>query len=233
MNFVQKHVLYVIGTAAVGGVIGYFIGKKITEGKFEENSVIEEEERYIYEKDDGSVIISNSRIDKPVWTPSPFDISDKPSDDKIKWSDLVEYKDSLRLYIPEEEDKSNEDPENLRTQGETEYESDEPYLVTEDVFFSSDEDANEIIQLTFYEDDDVLVDSFGDIVLNREEVVGTEFEENFGFGSSDPNVCYVLNGRTKRRYEIVLERGSYEMEILGATEEQYKNARKFFELGDA
>ena len=157
--------------------------------------------------------------------------------DKLIWDELdtKRYHNTVENYVSKEEDQNESDEtdvENLRTQGETEYTSNEPYLVTEDDVFSSETDADDVVQLSYYEADDVLVDSFDEIIHEREAIVGSVFKDNFGYGSNDPSVVYVRSPRTGRDYEITLEKGSYEMEVLGADEEQYQNAVKFFKLGD-
>ena len=37
----------------------------------------------------------------------------------------------------------------------------------------------------------------------------------FGHGSNDPNVVYIRNDRLKAEYEVLLNSGSYQEEILG------------------
>lgn len=162
--------------------------------------------------------------------------------DMLIWDELdtTKYHNTVENYISKEEDQDEPEEtdveatevENLRTQGETEYTSAEPYLVTEDEVFSPENDPDDVVQLSYYEGDDVLVDSFDEIIHERSEIVGTVFKDNFGYGSSDPSVVYVRSPKTGRDYEISLERGSYEIEVLGADDEQYKNAVKFFRLGD-
>lgn len=145
--------------------------------------------------------------------------------EKLIWDELV------NNYISdedvEEDTDDEEDIENIRTQGEVEYTSDEPYLVDANDVLLADTNPDDVDTLSYYREDDVLVDSFDEIVLEREVIVGN-IELNLIKGP----VVYVRNPQTKRDYEIIIEQGSYEKEVLGADDEQYKNAVKFFKLGD-
>lgn len=149
--------------------------------------------------------ISNSDNSQPIWTPNPLDNSF-----------IIKAANALESYGEEE----------TRT-----YSPDHPYLVREEDVFKTGMNPNDIEQLTYFMKDDVLIDQFGEIVVNRSTVVGTEFVDNFGYGSNDNTVVYVHNPKTNRDYEITLELGSYEMEVLEADEDQYMNAKKYFNLG--
>ena len=250
----------VAGIAGViGYFIGYNLGKKkdqeestdemiIVHNKEELKDTYKDSDTYEYfETKDGYGL--RPKMNNPQWSElTKDDISwmEKRARgkkaDMLIWDELdtKQYHNTVENYISKEEDQDESDEadaeaaelENLRTQGETEYTSDEPYLVTEDDVFSSETDADDVVQLSYYEADDVLVDSYNEIIHQRAEIVGTVFKDNFGYGSNDPSVVYVRSPRTGRDYEITLERGSYEMEVLGADEEQYQNAVKFFKLGD-
>lgn len=157
----------------------------------------------------GGMVINNSLASvansQPIWTPNPLDNSF-----------IIKAANALESYGEEE----------TRT-----YSPDHPYLVREEDVFKTGMNPNDIEQLTYFMKDDVLIDQFGEIVVNRSTVVGTEFVDNFGYGSNDNTVVYVHNPKTNRDYEITLELGSYEMEVLEADEDQYMNAKKYFNLG--
>lgn len=262
MKLSTIHILGVSGISAAAGIIGYLLGRKhgyelaekdIFEEEYEEQKEEPVEENPIWTKSQFDIFWENrSPQEKLEWQmdyiPKLYDkYKDNvkpyiPEDEHFNalkedegltwWQEYVldDYHKKLKDYFANEED---EDIENLRTQGEVEYTSEEPYLVKEEDVFSLEADVNDIIQLTYYETDDVLVDSLGEILEERSVVVCEEFKKNFGYGSNDPNVVYVRNPKTKRDYEIVRDPGAYEQEVLGASDEQAINAVKYFKLGDA
>ena len=125
-----------------------------------------------------------------------------------------------------EEDKV----ENLRTQGEVEYTSDAPYLITEEEVFSENTNPDDVETLTYYRKDKVLADSFDEIIYDARNVIIGKID--FSLMEGDEEVIYFRNPQTKRDYEVILKNASYEQEVLGADDEQYRNAVKFFDLGD-
>lgn len=257
MNLKMIHILGISGVAIVSGLIGYLLGRKrgyelaekdIFDEEYKEaqESVLEEslnerkqnvtnvlswddffEKTLHVQKDQMKTYINNYISDE-----EDEHFNALKEDEGLTWWQeyvLDDYHKKLKGHFAEEED---EDIENLRTQGEVEYTSEEPYLVKEEDVFSLETDVNDIIQLTYYETDDVLVDSLGEILEERSVVVCEEFKKNFGYGSNDPNVVYVRNPKTKRDYEIVRDPGAYEQEVLGASNEQAINAVKYFKFNE-
>lgn len=220
MNTKQIHIVGISGVALAGigtGIlIGYFIGKKRNSEEViidicEEDSEIPNVENNMEDSKldtDGDSYIMSGYIYKSVASEYNYD-----EDEQIPFYD-------------EDEEEDTEEPE-----GDVEYVSDEPYLVVEEDVFHTGLNPNDIEQLTYYQVDDVLADRFGEIITDRKSIVGTDFVDNFGYGSNDTTVVYVRNPKTKRDYEISLDYGSYEMEVLEADEDQYRNAKKYFNLG--
>lgn len=237
MNLKTKHILAVSAVAGIAGVIGYFIGHKVGFEKgyifgtpeVEEIESIEiDEDKYEYFETENGYGVRTKQLD-PVWTPSPIDIG-RPSGrttEKLTWDQVQE--EQFRTYITEYsgKDLDDEDIENLRTQGEVEYTSEEPYLVEEDDVFTVEADPSSVETLTYYKADNVLADSFDEIVTERETIVG-----DLDIGSINEDVIYIRSPRTKRDYEIIISQGSFERDILGADEDQYLNAVKYFNLGE-
>jgi len=90
-----------------------------------------------------------------------------------------------------------------------------PYVIHKDEFWSNEFDFAQTT-LTYFQGDDILVDQSDTPIYNYETVVG---ELKFGHGSNDPNVFYVRNPKNRAEYEILLDRGSYSVEILGLDSE--------------
>jgi hypothetical protein len=86
-----------------------------------------------------------------------------------------------------------------------------PYNIIEEEYFNSDTGYSQTT-LTYYELDDILVDETETPIYNYKSVVGSL---SFGKGSSDRNTFYVRNDRLTGEYEVILDSGSYQMEVLG------------------
>lgn len=98
-----------------------------------------------------------------------------------------------------------------------------PYVIHVDEYMA-DEAGLDQSTLTYYRGDDILTDSHDVPIYNHAEVTG---ELKFGYGSNDPNVCYIRNPRLKSEYEILLSHGSYEVEVLGLQfEEELEHSSK-------
>lgn len=92
-----------------------------------------------------------------------------------------------------------------------------PYLITAEEFLENewgdDEDT-----LTWYPDDDTLLDSDDTVITDVDRTVGIKNLQFFGYGSSDSNALYVRNEKIDMIYEVVRTRGSFAAEIAGFTE---------------
>jgi len=88
---------------------------------------------------------------------------------------------------------------------------DKPYIIHRDEFFGEEMDCTQTT-ITYYAGDNILCDERDTPIYNPEQVVG---QLMFGHGSNDPNVVYVRNERLQAEYEILLDHGHYQVEILG------------------
>jgi len=88
---------------------------------------------------------------------------------------------------------------------------DKPYIIHRDEFFGEEMDCTQTT-ITYYAGDNILCDERDTPIYNPEQVVG---QLVFGHGSNDPNVVYVRNERLDAEYEILLDHGHYQVEILG------------------
>ena len=95
-----------------------------------------------------------------------------------------------------------------------------PYVIHYDEFFAEEMATENYLQktLTYYAGDGVLVDEDEKPVYNVNDVVG-DCLNKFGHGSTQPNVVYVRNMTRQEEYEVILDPGKYETEILGLEEE--------------
>lgn len=81
-----------------------------------------------------------------------------------------------------------------------------PYIITPEDYDESDYTTE---TLEYYEGDDVLVDAYGDVIENREDVVGTDFVSHFGENEGDGDTVYVRNDEQEIDYEICRDLRSY------------------------
>lgn len=91
-----------------------------------------------------------------------------------------------------------------------------PHVIHKDEFWREERGYSQTT-LTYYVGDDILVDQEDVPVYNHLETTG---ELKFGHGSGDQNVVYVRNDSLKAEYEIIRDRGSYEVVVLGLQAEE-------------
>ena len=101
-----------------------------------------------------------------------------------------------------------------------------PYVLHKDEFWAEESGYTQLT-MTYYAGDDIMVDSDEVPVYNYLGIVG---ELKFGHGSDDPGVFFVRNDQLEAEYEILLDRGYYEEEVLGNFHEdsdiEIKHSRK-------
>lgn len=90
---------------------------------------------------------------------------------------------------------------------------DHPYIIHRDEYFSNEMDYRQST-LTFYEGDSILCDELDVPVYNPEKIVGKLI---FGHGSQDISICYVRNEHLEAEYEVLLDHGFFQTEVLGET----------------
>lgn len=102
--------------------------------------------------------------------------------------------------------------------------SEEPYEIPVGFFMQNAGDIEQIC-LTYYEEDNVLVDDRDQPVPDIEGVVGTANLDQFGHLSQDENIVYVRNEKMRADYEVSRHPGSYAVEVLGMTPEEERRPR--------
>jgi len=88
---------------------------------------------------------------------------------------------------------------------------DTPYIIHRDEYFGDEMDCTQTT-ITYYAGDNILCDERDTPIYNPEKIVGHLI---FGHGSNDPNVVYVRNEKLQAEYEVLLDHGHYQVEILG------------------
>jgi len=90
---------------------------------------------------------------------------------------------------------------------------DAPYIIHYDEFFHEEAGYTQCT-LTYYRGDDVLLDDHDVPLYNAKMVVG-EGNYQFGKGSQDPSIVYIRNDKLEAEYEVILDTGYYQVEVLG------------------
>ena len=100
---------------------------------------------------------------------------------------------------------------------------DKPYVLTREEFDDGDLEYEQLT-LTYFDGDNVLVDSEQRQIREFDEVVGVENMVRFGHGSEDPNVVYIRNNRLAADYEVLFDPGFYSVKVLGYSNEEVEQA---------
>lgn len=134
------------------------------------------------------------------------------------------------LYEKLDEEGLSGTPFDLEAELQTR-DTNEPYVISFEEWLADDFQHDQL-SITYYEEDDVLADSESrpiDDVLGN---VGDRCLSNFGLGSKDPNVVYVRNEKRGLDFEILLDHGSYEAEVLGIQHSAYRGKTPKFRGDD-
>ena len=100
---------------------------------------------------------------------------------------------------------------------------DHPYIIHRDEYFSNEMDFRQST-LTFYAGDQILCDEENVPIYNPERVAGKLI---FGHGSRDISICYVRNERLQAEYEVLIDHGYFQNEVLGLESNQnIKHSRR-------
>ena len=155
-------------------------------------------------------------------------------DDEIEKDTVARTEERLDLILDDEEDDEDEVEElvvedtptsyNVFTvDSDWDYEAERssrsplaPYVIHADEFFAEEMGFKQE-QVTFYEGDQVMASTPGDIpIYGWNNLMG---DLRWGHGSKDQNVVYVRNEKERKEWEILLHRGSFAIEILGLDDE--------------
>lgn len=104
-----------------------------------------------------------------------------------------------------------------------------PYIITKEEFFEAEDPSYDQVTLTYFEEDDVLIDEQDTPIPDTDDLVGDNHLRRFGEGSGDKNVIYIRNPQKRLEFEILLNQRSYAKEVLGFIEhsDSSRRPRKF------
>lgn len=140
--------------------------------------------------------------------------ADSPETVVQKPSEKAEVRESIRKNIfenaaPIDEEEDEDEFEREKSARD----NTRPYIISHDEYFNNDTDYNQNT-ITYFEEDDVLVDEEDTPIRNEVQVVG-EGNLLFGRWSKDENIVYIRNEKLEVDFEVVRSHGSYAKEILG------------------
>ena len=94
-----------------------------------------------------------------------------------------------------------------------------PHILHVDEYFANEKQYTQIT-LMYYQGDNILCDDKDVPIYNPESMVG---KLDFGHGSNDPNIVYIRNDKLQVEFEVLLDHGHFQIEVLGAhVEDDYE-----------
>jgi hypothetical protein len=119
---------------------------------------------------------------------------------------------TAELFTGKDDDWNYADEMRTRT-------SDTPYILNVDEYMADERDYRQST-LTYYRGDNILCDELDTPIYDIDKIVG---KLEFGKGSRDPTIVYIRNEQLEAEYEVSLDFGYYQVEVLGqAIEEEYE-----------
>jgi hypothetical protein len=96
-----------------------------------------------------------------------------------------------------------------------------PYILHRDEYFAHEMDYDQTT-LMYYEGDNILCDEKDVPIHAPDKVVGTL---KFGHGSGDPSIVYIRNDKLEAEFEVIVDHGFFQVEVLGQAAEDMLKAK--------
>ncbi len=149
----------------------------------------------------------------------------------------IEEEDDEEVVVPKEVKITRTKVTNIFTESMSDQEFDlememakrtdvEPFIITQEEYMENEPDFP-TMTLTYYEDDEILLDDKGEVIPDADGVVGDDNLSRFGAGSKDRNILYVRNVERELNLEIARHSGSYSQDVLGFKHSDGPRTRKF------
>jgi len=198
--------------------VGFFVGYKLLEKRLEEafDERIQREEQMMREH--------YSLVRKPYATaeeaakdliPEPPKADEDPREPNMRTA----YHKIVQSTTPEDEAAADEKEAiavdrvvNVFEHALPDY--GKPYVIPMDEYMGQVKGFDQNT-LTYYEDDDTLVDERDNPMDGPDDVLGSNFRTQFGVESSDANTVHIRNEKLGLEFEVVRSYGSYKREVLG------------------
>lgn len=218
-----------LGLGLAVGTVGYILAKKRLQTKYDQ--ILEEErlemkeyyERH-YKKGDfetpqATVSKLGVDVDKVVGVMRDYRGEGARSVDAGETEEVVIAEEETDVEVTPTrnvftENESNQVWDQEQEESKREANPDDPFVITNDEFHENEHDYVQNT-LTYFAEDDVLVDEAEKPIEEIDNVVGEGNLLRFGHGSGDNRIVYVRNNRLSFDFEIVKKDGSYSREVLG------------------
>lgn len=207
---------------AAGSVAGYFFAKKRLEEEYAEFAHKEIQEAKVYlsmlYKGDSPGDVLQRRVAK---RPDGVDdsVHEGPSPQVLE-----RVLDGLRYGKPgvvvKEPPKKNDRNVFEEEEEVEETEDGNPIRILSITEFMAGEKSYNQVTLTYFAEDDVLVDENEMPIEDVDATVGNANMDRFGYKSRDPKVVYIRNDRLQIDYEVVRHEGSYAEQVHGVEQER-------------
>lgn len=226
-RFDPKLIPVLAGGILIGIGVGYFIGKKRGKesAKFEAFAKAEEDvekirhyyanrekpplEDVIVEKGYEGETQTSVTPERPLPPPVPV----IPKDEPEKIDPQAVMRKITRTYRTEEAEKDKHDgwsyPYELSQRNFS-----KPHILHQDEFTTNETGYTQTTYM-YYAGDDVLADTDGMVLENRENLIGQKALDRFGHGADDQNFVFVRNPELELEMEIIRVPGRYEVEVQG------------------
>lgn len=106
-----------------------------------------------------------------------------------------------------------------------------PYVISFEDFMQA-EPGYEQPGLTYFSEDDILLDDKEEVIEDVEKVIGEEALLRFGFRSKNNDIVYVRNPVLELDFEVTRSRNSYASDVLGLKHSSDRRPMRRFRPGD-
>lgn len=226
----NKNILKLLAAFTLGSCVGFLVAKKALEEKYA--SLAQEEidsvkERFslrdhaiadIRNTEDTAETVTAEEIIKPA---SPMGGSSTLAGTRTDYYNrtkqnynLVNPKGDLRRMNEEKTSYEDVEEEEIELPEEKSIDLENPYIIDESNF-SEEFLYHDKITLEYYAEDDTLIDEDESIIDDRDQLIGYETLDMKNTSVDHPHTIYVRNERLGSDYEININLGSYQEQILG------------------
>lgn len=220
MSVRTKLVLVAVLAGSAGAAAGFFGAKKLLKDGYADLASVEiEEAKHFYQKfyapKPSPEEVSGVELQK---SPAPESLEravgamqDYAGGEFGEQQQVTQVRNIFKNdgEIVDEDEEAWDMEKELRSRTE-----DAPYIINEEEFLQGEKNYEQI-SVTYFEEDETLVDSADSMIPDKDEKVGDHNLAKMGHGSNDPNKLYVRNDVLEVEFEIARSLGSYAKEVLG------------------
>lgn len=249
-RFVGNHTVHMVGALLVGAGAGTAVTYKVVSAKLKAHyeAVSEqeiEEARKFYrtlnkQGEDGEVLTPEQIMEERHGSEAPEEAAQALREyqgiEKVKAPEPKNYTEpEVKVHVHQDEEGTDVEVEleNHNIFDETawvdkkfDYDvevprrtNEAPYIITKEEFFNN-ESEYEQASLTYFENDDVLIDAQDMPVDDTDRIVGDDHLTMFGYGAEEPDVLYVRNDKMEMEFEIARNESSFS-KMMGLVDDSF------------